>query len=532
MSQYKIKQIDLDEYDVIRKLDRDAFEYNERDSDGDFHEVFADNIRRSPYYIPELDLIAVAEDGLTYLGHALFSKLPMGDNGEHIVWLHSLAVKHGENDDHTQKSYEYQRKGIGTALVMRGLAIAESLGYTGCMTCGHPDVYRKKMGFLDYRKLGIGKDKSVEEPDGALHAIELVPNGFDKTNKLVSEDYYDFSLNEQGINPEKLKEVLSKMFGKKITRAACQTEQLHGGTVGDVRIVEGDAETADGVKLPYKLVLKTQKKWERYGDPNSWRREYDFYKSDFDTLFSESFRWAECYHAEMNADENETQLWMEYIDGVSGLDMTADMYERAAEELGRFQGKLYAEQPAAVQNLTNLSKVEFMKNFYLHYRSWKEVYDYIRADDCEIPKHLCEILICIDENSDEVFKRIEKLPVILCHRDFWVTNIFYTDSGIRLIDWDTAGWGFMGEDMASLIADEADVEHMVEYYRLCVPAYYKGFSEYADLSHITDKCVYELILVMFGYRMVEWYKFAETPEDKALHLNTMQKVYEMRDIQL
>lgn len=72
MSHYKIKQIHSDEYGIIRKLDRDAFEFNDRDSDGDFHEVFADNIRRSPYYIPELDLVAVTDDGLSYLGHAIF----------------------------------------------------------------------------------------------------------------------------------------------------------------------------------------------------------------------------------------------------------------------------------------------------------------------------------------------------------------------------------------------------------------------------------------------------------------------------
>lgn len=41
----------------------------------------------------------------------------------------------------------------------------------------------------------------------------------------------------------------------------------------------------------------------------------------------------------MNEEENDTQIWMEYIDGISGLDLTGDMYERAAEELGRFQGK-------------------------------------------------------------------------------------------------------------------------------------------------------------------------------------------------
>ena len=320
---------------------------------------------------------------------------------------------------------------------------------------------------------------------------------------------------------------LTTMLGQNITCASYQTEQLHGGTVGNVQLISGTAKTESGDELPYKIVLKLSKKWERYADPNSWRREYDFYMSDFGALFHDSLRWPACYHAEMNGDETEFQLWLEYINGVTGLDLSAGMYEHAAYELGRFQGRLYAQNPPVLQTLNNLGSVDYSKKFYFHYRSWHEVYDYIRDENCEIPKHICKMLTDIDEHSDEVWNRIEKLPVVLCHRDFWVTNIFYTDGKIRLIDWDTTGWGYFGEDIASLIADEADVPYMVEYYQRCIPAYYKGFAEYLDISHITDNCIRELILVMFGYRLVEWYKFAKSPAEKTLHLDTLQKIYEM-----
>lgn len=338
------------------------------------------------------------------------------------------------------------------------------------------------------------------------------------------------------IKAETLTQVLSQMLGTETICTDIQTKPLHGGTVGNVQLVTGIAQTTDGREITYNIVVKTQKKWERYRDPDSWRREYDFYKSNFGALFSESFRWPECYHVEMNEEENETQIWMEYIDGISGLDLTGDMYERAAEELGRFQGKLYAEQPAFLQNMTNLSRAEYMKDIYVHYRSWNRVYDYIRSDDCGIPKHLCNMLIDIDESADEIFSRIEKLPIVLCHRDFWVTNIIDSDGNIILIDWDTTGWGYLGEDMASLIADEADTEHMVEYYHRCIPAYYKGFSEQADTSHITDNCVYEMILLLFGYRLVEWYmnagsgdKLQETDNKSMLHIRTLQKIFEIKN---
>jgi thiamine kinase-like enzyme len=129
-----------------------------------------------------------------------------------------------------------------------------------------------------------------------------------------------------------------------------------------------------------------------------------------------------------------------------------------------------------------------------------------------------------------VHSHIERLPVVFCHRDFWVTNIFYTDAGIRLIDWDTTGWGYLGEDMVSLIADEADVDHMIEYYQKCIPAYLKGFSEYVDISHIENPYIHERMILHYGYRLVEWYLNAESPDEKAYHLATLQKIHEIAHV--
>lgn len=163
------------------------------------------------------------------------------------------------------------------------------------------------------------------------------------------------------IETEKLIYVLNEMFKKNIISTDYQSIPLQGGTVGNVYLVSGIAETADGEKLPYRIVLKIQHKWERYGDPDSWRREYDLYSSNLGATFSQALRWPICYHAEFNVEENEYHLWLEYIDGVTGLDLTSDMYEKAALELGRYQGMLYAEQPTVLQKLTNLSHPDFMK---------------------------------------------------------------------------------------------------------------------------------------------------------------------------
>ena len=84
MNNYIIRQIKTEEYETVRQLDSDAFRYNESGDDGDFHRIFADNIRKSPYFIPELDLVAVTNEGFI-LGHGIFSALPMGDAANHVA---------------------------------------------------------------------------------------------------------------------------------------------------------------------------------------------------------------------------------------------------------------------------------------------------------------------------------------------------------------------------------------------------------------------------------------------------------------
>jgi len=130
---------------------------------------------------------------------------------------------------------------------------------------------------------------------------------------------------------------------------------------------------------------------------------------------------------------------------------------------------------------------------------------------------------------NSLFKDISKLPVVLCHRDFWIENIIYTDGKIRLIDWDTAGWGFLGEDIASLISDDIDYDNFEEYCEKLIPAYYNGIAEFTDISTIRNKFIRELILIKFGYRLIQGYMYADDDEEREEAVVALQKIYEMED---
>jgi hypothetical protein len=325
-----------------------------------------------------------------------------------------------------------------------------------------------------------------------------------------------------------------------------------------VQRVSGTYKTADRADVPFDLVWKTQKKWERPGDPDSWRREYDLYTTNFGTLFSETLRWPECYYAEQTGDE--TQLWMEYIEGISGSELTIEMLEKAAYALGRFQGRLY-KRPDLQSSLCCVSDTAFPerensqwhKQSYSyaflcseqcripgHVKEWIRAnpwnvaksmeYHYLRSADYDIPKHLKQMLIDVDDNREALFQALKQLPLVLCHRDFWIENIFFADGKIILIDWDCAGFGPMGEDIASLIVDDTETENLNEYFSRLIPAYCNGISQYIDIPPLMKKLIWEMMLIKFGYRMVQEYLFTSSDEVKKGSVDRLQKIYEMRDM--
>ncbi len=304
-------------------------------------------------------------------------------------------------------------------------------------------------------------------------------------------------------------------------------DRLHGGTLGDVRLLTGTARTASGETIPFRLVHKTQHRWERHGDPGSWRREHDLFTSNLGSAFSTGLRWPTCYDAEIDEQAGVIHLVLEHVEGVSGRALSTDAQVRAARELGRLQGRL-AVDPLPLEGIDNLSSRAFAEGSYRHYRSWPRVHDYIRSPDCALPRHLSDMLVGLDEDAENVLARLAQLPVVLCHRDFWNANIIDTGSQIVLIDWDTAGWGWLGEDLASLLADDVDASRMVELYRRCLPAYYAGVAESLDLGAVHDDDVVEMILLIFGYRLVEEYLDADDPATRADVVERWEQIARMR----
>ncbi len=102
-----------------------------------------DALRASAAFIPELSLVAVESSEV--VGHILFTRLTVRDaSDEHpALALAPMGVLPAR-----------QNRGIGSALVRRGLEDARGLGHRLVIVLGHPEYY-PRFGFQPAAPLGI-----------------------------------------------------------------------------------------------------------------------------------------------------------------------------------------------------------------------------------------------------------------------------------------------------------------------------------------------------------------------------------------
>ena len=131
----EIRQENKNDYEEVYEVVKTAFESAEH-SDGNEHDL-VDLLRKSDNFIPELSLVA---DSIQ-LALAPLAVLP-----------------------------EYQRKGIGSALIKEGHKIANDLGYDYSIVLGS-EKYYPKMGYLPAINYGIMP--SFEVPNENFMACKL-----------------------------------------------------------------------------------------------------------------------------------------------------------------------------------------------------------------------------------------------------------------------------------------------------------------------------------------------------------------------
>ena len=110
-----------------------------------------------------LTLSLVAEEDGRVVGHIAFSPVTISDGTMNWYGLGPVSVLP-----------EYQRKGIGKALIEEGLSRLKALNAQGCCLVGHPDYYRR-FGFRNMP--GLVHEGVPQEVFFALSFDEHTPQG-------------------------------------------------------------------------------------------------------------------------------------------------------------------------------------------------------------------------------------------------------------------------------------------------------------------------------------------------------------------
>jgi putative acetyltransferase len=104
----------------------------------------------------------VAEDNGSVIGHVMFSPVALSSRPDlELMGLGPMAV-----------APEWQREGVGSALVEAGLDACLQLGTGAVVVLGHPDFY-PRFGFE--RASDFSLRCAYDAPDEAFMAIELSP---------------------------------------------------------------------------------------------------------------------------------------------------------------------------------------------------------------------------------------------------------------------------------------------------------------------------------------------------------------------
>lgn len=174
-----IKSVTGEYIEKSSDLVESVFTAYENEAEGKKVKALVQEIRSKKYYIPELDLMAIDDNG-EIIGYALFSRFHIEGRYENeLLILTPVAVK-----------TELQRQHISKDLIEYGFNKAKEMGYTAVLVEGNPANYNSR-GFVTSSNYGIVPGKNIHLPRiECLMIHELVPGTLEKMHGAVDYSFY------------------------------------------------------------------------------------------------------------------------------------------------------------------------------------------------------------------------------------------------------------------------------------------------------------------------------------------------------
>jgi putative acetyltransferase len=152
------------DYDSVFRVNELAFG---RDNEARLVEV----VRKTEFFIPGLSLVAVK--GVEVIGHILISMIHVDtkEGKTPVLGLAPIAVLP-----------EFQRQGIGSELIRKGIKESRRLKHQAIVLIGHPEYY-PRFGFEPARAKGL--ETAYPVPDEVFLALELYPGALDGISGMI-----------------------------------------------------------------------------------------------------------------------------------------------------------------------------------------------------------------------------------------------------------------------------------------------------------------------------------------------------------
>lgn len=165
-----------------------VFTAYENEAEGKTVRALVQEIRSKKYYIPELDLMAIDDNG-EIIGYALFSRFHIEGRYENeLLILTPVAVK-----------TNLQRQHISKDLIEYGFNKAKEMGYTAVLVEGNPANYNSR-GFVTSSDYDIIPGKNIHLPrKECLMVKELVPGTLEKMYGVVDYSFYETLCEEEKV---------------------------------------------------------------------------------------------------------------------------------------------------------------------------------------------------------------------------------------------------------------------------------------------------------------------------------------------
>ena len=178
------------DYRIVEEITRSAFGYPERVERGGIgcpYEHWMVNELRRRDGIPELSLVAEADE--VPVGHIICSRAEVRNDESLLPVLNMGPIS---------VMPEYQRQGVGKALICAMLERAKRLGYGAILFFGRPEYY-PQFGFSEASVFGVTDSDGYNYP--SFMGMELVPGYLSQVmgGRFVESDIYNDELNREAV---------------------------------------------------------------------------------------------------------------------------------------------------------------------------------------------------------------------------------------------------------------------------------------------------------------------------------------------